>query len=85
MRKVFTGRTSLSNIGQWVPPSRACLGRPAFVDSNDWVVGVKAILRQLLLVLYRLPRLNDLRFAHLALAITDEHVAVIYTTTYPLS
>ena len=39
----------------------------------------------LVLVLYRLPRVNDLRFAHLALAVADEHIALIYSTTYPLS
>jgi hypothetical protein len=37
------------------------------------------------LVLYRLPRVNDLRFADVALAVADEHIALIYSTTYPLS
>ena len=36
-------------------------------------------------VLYRLPRVNDLHFAHLALAVADEHIALVYSTTYPLS
>ena len=39
----------------------------------------------LVLVLYRLPCVNDLRFANLALAVADEHVALIYATTHLLS
>jgi len=39
----------------------------------------------LVLVLCRLPRVNDLRFAHLAIAVADEHIALVYSTTYLLS
>lgn len=39
----------------------------------------------LVLVLYRLSCVNDLRFANLALAVADKHVALIYATTHLLS
>lgn len=52
-----------------------------------WPLGGWRKTTRLLLVLrlHRLPRLNDLRFAYLAVAAADEHIALIHSTTYLLS
>src|SRR5260370_41834598 len=39
----------------------------------------------LVLVVYRLPRINQLGLVDLAVAVADEHVALLYAATYPLS
>jgi hypothetical protein len=73
--RLRSGQATSALVGE-----RGCVEHPAPRLLALWDLNAGSLL-----VSDGLPGLHDLRFAHLAVAVTDEHEAVIYATTYLLS